>query len=176
MNSACIYYRIFFDLARGNFKFPEKFFFAMKNRQAAGHLPRRLPDTVFCCSEMQKSAAAAIIAARAAAVHIAAGTLIAAADPDQDDNDDDPPPAYITTIHVLLCCFAFQIPLLCSLFCFVFYVLSPAFPADGTYLVRDKVPLRQQNPLRRPAKTSSRRGFTLINLRFDPAVRTPRRG
>ena len=64
----------------------------MKNRQAAGHLPRRLPDTVFCCSEMQKSAAAAIIAARAAAVHIAAGTLIAAADPDQDDNDDNPPP------------------------------------------------------------------------------------
>ena len=92
MNSACIYYRIFFDLARGNFKFPEKFFFAMKNRQAADHLPRRLPDTVFCCSEMQKSAAAAVIATRAAAVHIAAGTLIAAADPDQDDNDDDPPP------------------------------------------------------------------------------------
>lgn len=89
--------------------------------------------------------AAAVVAAgtAAAAVRTTAATAavavaLLAADPDQDDDNDDPPPAYITTIHMLLCHFTFQIPLLCSLFRFVFYVLFPVFPAAGTYLVRNK--------------------------------------
>lgn len=141
-----VYITAFFSIWQEEISNFLKNFFAMKNRQAAGHLPRRLPDTVFCCSEMQKSAAATIIAARAAAVHIAAGTLIAAADPDQDDNDDDPPPAYITTIRVLLFRFTPQISLLYALFYFVFYIFSPAFPAAGTYLVRSQPFPRQQKP------------------------------
>ena len=89
------------------------------------------------------SAAATAVATAAAAVHIAAVALIAAANPDQDDNNDDPPPAYITTIRVLLFRFTPQISLLYTLFYFVFYVLSPAFPAAGTYLVRSQPSTRQ---------------------------------
>lgn len=97
--------------------------------------------------------AAAIVTAGATATGVrtaatttatAVAVALLAADPDQDDDNDDPPPAYITTIHVLLCRFTFQMPLLCSLFFFVFCVLFPAFPAAGTYLVRDRAPFKQQ--------------------------------
>lgn len=66
------------------------------------------------------------------------------------ENEDsimfDGDPAYITTIRVLLFRFTPQISLLYALFYFVFYVLFPAFPAAGTYLVRSQPSSIQQKP------------------------------
>lgn len=91
MNSACIFYRIFFNLARGKFNFPQKIFVS-SSQQAAGNLPRRLSCTVSVYVGDLRESAAAVVAAAAAAVHFTAVPLIAAADPDQDDNNNDPPP------------------------------------------------------------------------------------